>query len=121
MGQTGSVVLSDEMIQYKLGKKRTVRYWYVKTAHGFRAEVIGPFHSALYGACSFGVNKRRAKAALQRRLGNDHGYIGLILMSNKDEADNVGEASAHYGTKLFMDDRKAGPINMAQLVGSAGM
>jgi len=61
IGQTGRVALSDEAIQYKLSRKRTVRYWYVKCAHGYRAEVVGPFHSRTYGACGFGTTKKRAK------------------------------------------------------------
>ena len=43
IGQTGSVVLSDEKLQYKASKKRTVKYWVRKLkGAGWLAEVIGP-------------------------------------------------------------------------------
>jgi hypothetical protein len=90
IGQTGSVVLSDEADRYRLSQKRTVRYRYAKCRHGYRAEVIQPVHSATYGACSFGTKKRTAKAALLRNLANNYGYVGGVSFSNRDEADRVG-------------------------------
>lgn len=116
IGQTGSIVLSDEKIQYKLDKKRTVRYRYQKMPDfGWVCEVIGPFHSALYGACSFGTKKSTAKAALIRRLSTSYGYIGTLLFSDVDTSDTVG-----LGRVYADDDKQAGPISTAQLVGSAG-
>ena len=47
IGQTGTTVLSDDKIQYKLAQKRTVRYWYKKCKNGYWAVVIGQFHSAV--------------------------------------------------------------------------
>lgn len=116
IGQTGTTVLSDEKIQFKLDKKRTVRYRYVRNGScGYRAEVVGPFHSRLYGACSFGMKRTSAKNALARRLANSYGYIGTMLFSDRDESDTVGL------TRVYSDDdRKGGPISNAQLVGSAG-
>ena len=116
IGQTGTTVLSDEKTHYKLEKKRTVRYRYVKNGScGYRAEVVGPFHSRLYGACSFGVKRTSAKNALRRNLANNYGYIGTMMFSDRDESDTVGL------TRIYSDDdRKSGPISSAQLVGSAG-
>ena len=114
MGQTGRSVLSDEKIQYKLAQKRTVRYWYVKCQHGYRAEVVGPFHSALYGACGFGTKKTRAKAALERNLANNYGYIGRLIFSDVDEADKVGQ---HWPSEMTSDL----PISAHEACGSAGM
>jgi hypothetical protein len=115
IGQTGSTVLSDEKIQYKLDKKRTVRYRYEKSEYGYRAVVVGPFHSALYGACSFGVTKASAKKALQRNLANNYRYIGTMLFSDVDTGDTVGLQRVYSD-----DDRKGGPISNASLVGGAG-
>lgn len=106
IGQTGGVVLSDDAVKYKKSKKRTVRYRYVKMRVGYRAEVVGPFHSALYGACGFGALKTSAKAALERNLANNHSYIGRLLFSDVDTADTVGDID----TRLLDDNAMAVPI-----------
>lgn len=90
IGQTGSVVLSDAHINRQQAKKRTLRYRYVKCRHGYRAEVIGPFHSAIYGTCSFGTTRARSKASLETTLANNHSYFGHLLISDVDESDTVG-------------------------------
>lgn len=90
IGQTGRTVLSDDLVKYKQSQKRTVRYQYAKMQHGWNAWVCGPFHSRTYGACSFGTNKARAKAALKRRLADNYNYIGHLMFSDVDDADNVG-------------------------------
>ena len=90
VGQTGSVALSDEGLKRKLSRSRTVRYQYTKVKSGWTAWVCGPFHSRTYGVQSFGIKRPLAKAALQRRLANDHQYLGHTLYSDVDEADNVG-------------------------------
>jgi hypothetical protein len=117
IGQTGSVVLSDEAIQYKIDKKRTVRYRYVwmKPIGLWRAEVIGPFHSALYGTQGIGTKKAHAKRALVMRLGNRFGYIGHLMFSDHDEADTIGQHDSRT-----LEDRQASPISMAEAIGSAG-
>ena len=117
IGQTGRVVLSDGTTQYKLSKKRTVRYRYMKYTHGYRAEVVGPFHSRTYGACSFGTKKSSAKAALKRNLSNNYGYIGIMLFSDVDEADNVGRMDE----RLLDENATARPITSHECCGSAGM
>ena len=91
IGQTGKVVLSDDAIHRKLSRKQTVRYQYQKVQYGFMAWVCGPFHSRLYGIIGFGVSRVHSKAALQRRLANDYGYLGNMLFSDVDEADTVGD------------------------------
>ena len=91
IGQTGNGVLSEDAVQRRLLKARTVRYQYTKVQHGWTAWVCGPFHSRTYGACAFGTDKRRSKAALQRRLANHYGYIGHVIYSDVDDADNVGD------------------------------
>lgn len=115
IGQTGTTVLSDEKIQYRLDKKRTVRYNYQKLKLGWLCQVIGPFHSKLYGACSFGTKKTSAKSALERNLSVNYGYIGKMMFSDVDEADKIG------GRVYSDDDRSASPISTCVAVGSAGM
>lgn len=110
IGRTGegAVLLSDGAIRYKLVQKRTVRYRYVKCQHGYRAEVVGPFHSALYGTGSFGTKRSSAKAALQRNLANNHGYIGHIMFSDIDDADNVGKVNR----RLLDENATARPVTL---------
>ena len=79
IGQTGKVVLSESMINYHKCRRRTIRYRSTKCASGHMAEVIGP--SDMVGLCSFGTKPRSAKSALQRRLANDHGYFGKMILS----------------------------------------
>lgn len=117
IGQTGTTVLSDEKIFFKIAKKREVRYWYVKCQHGYRAEVVGPFHSALYGTCGFGTKKSTAKVALQRNLANNRGYIGRMIISDVDEADNVGIVDE----RLLDANATARPITRHDACASAGM
>lgn len=116
IGQTGTMVLSDEKIQYKLSKKRTVRYRYEKCPNGYLAVVIGPFHSALYGALSFGTKRTSAKKALIRRLANEYNYIGTLLFSDVDGSDTV----CRIDLRLLADNTMARPITNNELVGSAG-
>jgi hypothetical protein len=59
--------------------------------HGWIAWVNGPFHSRVYGTIGFGVRKPTATKALERNLANNFGYIGRLLFSDKDGADNVGQ------------------------------
>ena len=107
IGQTGRIVLSDEAIQYKLGKKRTVRYRYVKMGKRYRAEVIGPFHSALYGAMGFGGSRTSCKAALQRRLASRFGYIGCMMYSDVDEADTTALSAVEIWHRANNEQREA--------------
>ncbi len=116
MGQTGRTVLSADMINYKLSQKRTVRYWLIRCAQGYRAEVVGPFHSVLYAVCSFGTTRQSAKAALERRLANEYGYIGTMLYSDVDTSDTVG----YVNPRLLDDNATARPITRNELVGCAG-
>ena len=120
IGQTGSLVLSDDSIHRQIEQKRTVRYRYQKIKCGVKThwlcEVIGPFHSALYGACSYGTKRTSAKTALIRRLANDYRYLGNLLFSDVDTADKVGVVDSRLITD-WMADR---PITNNILVGSAG-
>ena len=112
--------LSTEQGDYRSSTKRTVRYQYVTMSRTcirqWRAEIIGPFHSALYGLCGFGTTKARAKAALKRNLANNHGFIGTMLVSDKDEADTVGLLDRD----LIDAHTSACPISFQDLVGAAG-
>lgn len=90
IGQTGSVVLSDNLIQYKGSKKRTVRFQYERMKCGWIAWVCGPFHSRTYGACGYGATKSRAKEVLQRNLANHYRYFGRLMFSVLDSSDTVG-------------------------------
>jgi len=92
IGQTGKTVLSDDAIWFPRSRKRTLRYRYVGAKKGYRhrAEIIGPFHSRLYGVCAYGTTRERAKVALQRRLANDYRYLGHLIFSDVDESDIAG-------------------------------
>ena len=117
IGQTGKGVLSDGTISYRREKKRTVRYMFTKMSpKNWMAWVCGPFHSRTYGVCSFGTNKGRARAALKRRLADDYGYIGRLLLSVVDDADKVGDVD----TRLWDDRAAPWPITKLQACGSAG-
>lgn len=107
IGQTGQIVLSDYILQYKQSKKRTVRYQYTKlSGHVWMAWVCGPFHSRTYGACGFGTNRKRAKVALQDNLARNYRYLGTMMFSDIDEADNVGDVDLR-----LLDERTiASPI-----------
>ncbi len=113
IGQTGrkGAVLSDGIVQYKKSKSRTARYWYMKIGRGWLCQINGPFHSALYGACSFGTTRRSAKKALVYRLANDYGYLGCLLFSDVDTADKVGIVDY----RLVIDNMKARPITIGDL------
>jgi hypothetical protein len=111
IGQTGSVVLSDDSILRKRSKKRTVRYQYRKVKAGWTAWVCGPFHSRTYGVQGFGSSKKYAKAALQRRLANDYGYLGHMLFSDVDESDTVGLPDM----RLLDENCSARPITVAEV------
>lgn len=106
---------SDERNECKAGRDRTLRYRYVKMKVGYRAEVVGPFHSAMYGTCSFGMKKKTAKAALQRRLVCEFGFIGTMQIG-RDESDTVGIVDE----RLIHENAKCGPMDWVELVGSAG-
>jgi hypothetical protein len=111
IGQTGSVVLSDDTIAYNRSKKRTVRYQYLKMKLGWMAWVCGPFHSRTYGAAGFGTKKSSAKAALQANLADNYGYHGHMLFSDVDESDTVGRVDM----RLLDDNAKARPITVAEV------
>lgn len=117
IGQTGRIVLSDTQLKQKLSAKRTVLYQYMKVKHGWLAWVCGPFHSRTYGVCGFGTSKLWAKGALEQRLANDYRYIGNLMFSDVDEADNVGQVSR----RLSESNARARPITQLEAVGSAGM
>ena len=88
IGQTGSVVLSDDKVKFRLNRSRTLlRYQYTKMKCCWLIWICGPFHSRMYGTCGYGTKKRVAKAALELRLANDYGYIGRLQFSDFDEAD----------------------------------
>lgn len=119
IGQTGTTVLSDELLQYQRSMARTVRYQYEKMEtlqSGFIAWVCGPFHSALYGACGFGTTKRLAKVALQCNLANNKGYLGCMLFSDVDESDTVGLVCE----RLLDENETARPTTLSVLCGTAG-
>jgi hypothetical protein len=111
IGQTGSVVLSDDSIAYKKSRKRTVRYQYAKMKCGWIAWVCGPFHSRTYGVQGYGTKRSSAKAALQRRLANDYRYLGHVMFSDVDESDTVGRVDM----RLLDDNAKARPVTVAEV------
>ena len=124
--RTNPPAASDEKKDYRSARKRAVRYWYVKSGCGYRAEVVGPFHSRLYGTCGFGTNKIRAKARLKSNLANNYGFLGTMLLTDKDEADNVSMSAAEIWHRANNAEREAlenadeRPINAMECIGSAG-
>lgn len=112
VGQTGKIVLSANIIQYKQSKKRMVRYQYTKLSDKWMAWVCGPFHSRTYGAPGFGTNKKRAKAALRDNLARNYGYLGIMMFSDVDESDTVGIVDE----RLLDDNAIARPITHGKLV-----
>ncbi len=111
IGQTGSSVLSNDAVNRAIGKNRTVRYRYEKCANGYRAVVVGPFHSRMYGVCGFGAKRWSAIKSLWLRLGNDYGYLGNLIRSDVDEADTVGIVDQ----RLFDQYAMAKPITIADV------
>jgi len=107
---------SDERNEYRTSLRRALRYRYVKMKVGYRAEVVGPFHSAMYGTCSFGTKRKSAKAALQRRLVCEFGFIGTLRIVGRDESDTVGIVNK----ALINENASGGPIGWTDLVGKAG-
>lgn len=108
IGQTGSMLLSDDTRLLVKGKRRIVRYHYDKVKSGWLAWVCGPFHSRTYGACGFGTSKVRAKETLQNNLAHNYGYIGNLLFSDVDEGDNVGDID----NRLVADNAIAAPVTV---------
>ncbi len=105
---------SQEKDDYRSSTKRAVRYMMIRMGRSsYRADIVGPFHSALYGVCGFGTTRARAKVALQRNLANNHGFIGSVLLTVNDEADNVG---VRYPNEMTPER----PITIMEAVGSAG-
>ena len=94
IGQTGRGTLSDDTLFHKQSAKRTVRYRHTKIrikGHVYyRTDVVGPFHSRLYGVSVIRTKKSRSKAALQDLLARSYGYFGRIMLSDVDDADVIG-------------------------------
>lgn len=91
IGQTGTVVLSNDAINHKLSKRRTLRFQHTKLKGSWIAWICGPFHSRTYGVIGCAGKRNSAKAALIRNLANDYGYHGNLILSDVDAADTVGE------------------------------
>jgi hypothetical protein len=108
--------MSSEKNECGADKRRAVRFWYMKTPWGYRAEIVGPFHSKLYGMCAFGRSKVSAKAQLKSRLARNFGFIGTMLLSDKDEADTVGLPDRNATDS----NTSACPITLQELCGAAG-
>lgn len=87
VGQTGRCILSDNAIQYKADKKRTLRYRYERIGACYMAVVVGPLKHRCYGACATAGQRHTALRALVRVLANEYGYYGNLIYSSKDEAD----------------------------------
>lgn len=118
IGQTGSgkIALSDESIAYKMSQKRTARYRYERCGSGWIAVVIGPFHSRLYGANSYGTKRSVALDALKRSLANNYSYIGRLMLSAIDDADDIGRCDQ----RLLDVNVSARPKTKHELCGASG-
>lgn len=100
IGQTGSVVLSDDLVNRTQAQMRTVRYRHVQIRtlskvtglyyDGWMCEVIGPFHDKVYGTMCYGTTQERSKAALKAYLSDNLGYHGNLMLSDEDASDTVG-------------------------------
>lgn len=110
--------ISDDVVAYKRGKKRTLRYRLNSRTLELRvlyrgeyktlrswvgiAEVIGPLYSPYYGTRAYGFS--RMGAADARRKARQHlsdnvarrGYIGRFRLSSVDAADEVMRPCAAY-------------------------
>lgn len=105
---------SKEREDYRSSTKRAVRYMIVRMGrNNYRADIVGPFHSTLYGVCGFGTTRAMAKVELKRNLANNYGFIGSVLLTTKDEADNVG---VWYSDEMTPER----PITLLEACGSAG-
>lgn len=85
--------VSDDALQYKLGKRKAVRYRIRKIGGrgrpiAFVAEVTGPFYSPAYGLRVWGATRKRARQNLRDRLGSSFNFFGRIFYCAFDEADN---------------------------------
>jgi hypothetical protein len=87
VGQTGTCLLSENAIQYRADKKRTLRYRYERIGACYMAVVVGPLKHKCYGACTMAGQKQTALKALYRTLANEYGYHGHLIYSSKDAAD----------------------------------
>jgi len=100
--------ISDDILAYKRGKKRTLRYCLNSRTFEVKnkvygtirlwvgiADCIGPFYSPHYGTRAYAVSTRSASEARQRarnKLSDNlarRGYIGLLRLSNVDAADEI--------------------------------
>ena len=116
IGQTGSVVLSDDLVNRQQAKKRTIRYRYVQIKtlskvtglyySGWMCEVIGPFHDAVYGTMCYGTTAPRSKAALKAYLSDNFGYHANLMLSDDDTSDTVGKVDR----RLLDYSPMSGPI-----------
>lgn len=116
IGQTGSVVLSDDLVNRQQAQKRTIRYRYVqiktlsKTTGlyypGWLCEVIGPFHDAVYGIMCYGTTAPRSKGALKEYLSDNFGYHANLMLSDDDTSDTVGKVDR----RLLNYNPMSGPI-----------
>lgn len=124
--RTNPPSVSNESTTYKSARKRAVQFWYVRVSAGYRAEVVGPFHSVLYGTCSFGRTRASAKARLKSNLARNHGFVGSMVLTNEDDADNVGLSIAEVWRRANNIEREemfatsTGPISFQELCGAAG-
>lgn len=120
IGQTGSVQLSDASVNRAVSQGRTARYSFMVLSYPsgrkcYLASVNGPFHSRTYGVTGFGVDKKSAKAALQRRLANDYRYFGSLMLSTHDTSDSVGVVNPRLLDDQPCTDKKQDALVKAAL------
>jgi len=83
-------LLSDEAVELALDKQEALLCSFTTYEQGVKAEIIGPFHHALYGRMATGSNANVAVIRLERQL-ERCGFIGRLVFDLPDdeaEADN---------------------------------
>ena len=112
IGQTGTVVLSDDSIQRRAAKARTVRYIMVrKSARRIELSVCSPEHSRMYGVTIYGSTLARAETKLKSVLANDYRYFGnLIHVSDKKPKVTRADVERAGGYREYANDVVHGAI-----------
>lgn len=112
VGQTGSVVLSDDSVQRRAAKARTVRYTMVrKSARRIELSVCSPPYSRMLGLTIYGSTLARAVMRLKVTLANDYRYFGgLVMESDKKPKVTMADAERAGGYRELANDVVHGAI-----------
>lgn len=112
IGQTGSVVLSDNSRRRQATKSRTVRYSVVrKSARRFELSVCSPPCSRMLGLTVYGSTLELSVMRLKVLLANDYRYFGrLICTPYKKPKVTRADVERAGGYREYARDVVHGPI-----------